>query len=396
MTVLSMLASFCFWISPAVAAPGLDLVLTQPVETGVPRIDALETAAVWKEMIDGAKKRIDLQQMYASGQPGEPLDEIIARLEAAAKRGVKIRMLLEENMQRASTPATVERLKAITGLELRILKFAALAGDGIVHAKAMVVDGKTAFVGSPNFDWRALKHIYETGLRVSHPKIVSQLQAIFEFDWRAAELLRRGKKVAKLKRSALKPPTDSAYLVASPPDFLPAGITASEPELARLLGEAKEEIRVQLLDYYPLHRNKTFYPLIDNALRAAQARKVKIRLMVSHWNLGQPGVDHLKSLAVLPGVEIRVVTVPAAAQGFIPFARVMHSKTMVIDGKISWIGTSNWTGGYLDNSRNMEIVARDNALAAQLGEAQDQLWNAPFSAKIDVNKQYEKPNKGGE
>ena len=106
--------------------------------------------------------------------------------------------------------------------------------------------------------------------------------------------------------------------------------------------------------------------MIDNAVRSAANRGVKIKLMVSNWNLEQPAQAYLKSLAMLPNVEIRIVTLPVAASGFIPFARVIHSKTMVIDNQIAWVGTSNWAGGYMDLSRNLEIVMRNEKMAQRL------------------------------
>mgnify|MGYP002148736040 CR=1 FL=1 len=95
---------------------------------------------------------------------------------------------------------------------------------------------------------------------------------------------------------------------------------------------------------------------LDNAVRAAAARGVSIKLMVSNWNTDPLELPYLKSLAVLPNVQVKIVTLPQAKQGFIPYARVIHSKTMEIDGQVAWVGTSNWLGGYLDNSRNLEVV----------------------------------------
>lgn len=377
--------------------PGAELVITQPVETTLVNEDIRGPVEVWKEMIDSAKKKIDLQHMYASGKAGEPLDEVIERLEAAAARGVKIRFLLEENMKRASIPETVERLQKIKGLELRFLKFGAMGTDGIIHSKSMVVDGKLAYVGSQNFDYRSLKHIQETGLKISDAKIAGQIQSIFDHDWKAADLLAKKKKVPVTQTKPLAVDKKAAlYLVASPYAYNPKNVPDSEQELVRLIGEAKEEIRITLLDYYPLNRDKTYYPVIENALRAAQARKVKIKLLVSHWNTSKPGVDHLKSLSVLPGVEVKIATIPQAKEGFIPFARVNHSKYMTIDNQIAWIGTSNWTGGYLNASRNMEIVAKNPELAKRLSTVHEQLWSSNYSAPIELTKDYPKVNKGGE
>lgn len=384
--------------SHAFEIPGAELVITDPVETVLVNDDIRGPVEVWKEMIDSAKKKIDLQHMYASGKAGEPLDEVIERLEAAAERGVKIRFLLEENMKRASVAETVERLKKIKGLELRHLKFSSIGGEGIIHSKSMVIDGGVvAFVGSQNFDYRALKHIQETGLKITDKKIASQIQSIFDHDWKAAELIEKKKKVPVIqKKPTLADKKSNLYLVASPYAYNPKGIVDSESELIRLINEAKEEIRITLLDYYPLNRDKTYYPTIENALRAAQARKVKIKLLVSHWNTSKPGVDHLKSLSVLPGIEVKIATLPQAKEGFIPFARVNHSKYMVIDQQISWIGTSNWTGGYLNTSRNMEIVAKNAELAKRLSAVHEQLWTSPYSANVEIQKDYPKVNKGGD
>ena len=51
-----------------------------------------------------------------------------------------------------------------------------------------------------------------------------------------------------------------------------------------------------------------------------------------------------------------VETVPAAASGFIPFGRVAHAKYMAVDGRLAWVGTSNWEGNYFRGSRNVDIA----------------------------------------
>jgi phosphatidylserine/phosphatidylglycerophosphate/cardiolipin synthase-like enzyme len=320
----------------------------------------------------------------------------MGKMEAAAKRGVKIRFLLEKVMLGASEPKTIERLKKIPGLELRVLKFGDMSPGGIIHAKFFIVDGQRAYVGSQNFDWRSLKHIHETGLAVSDPKIAGQAEAIFRHDWRAWALIQQGKKVPTLNRKPV--PADEnqyAFLVASPNAYNPKGIPDSETELPRLLGEAKKEIRIQLLDFTPLSRDHTYYAVFDNAVRAAHARGVRVKLMVSHWNTEEPGIDYLKSLAVLPGVEVRIVTIPKAKEGPIPFARVNHSKFMSIDDKIAWVGTSNWSGGYMDKTRNLEIVIHDEKLAKRITALHEQLWSSPYAKPVDISKEYPRPDKTG-
>ena len=379
--------------------PGFELVQTAPVETSLRSDDLRDPATVWSEMFDNAKTEIVIGQFYAVNKPGSVFDKVVERLAAAGKRGVKIRFLMDQKGVGLSEKPTLDQLRAIPNLELRILDFSKLTGNGIIHAKYMVVDGATAFIGSQNFDWRAFEHIHETGLRITDPKLAGQVLAVFNQDWRAQALTEQGTAVPALNAITAAPNyRQETFLLASPNRYNPAGIGDSESGLPALLADAKNEVRIQLLDYAPLSYGpkgtRPYYAVIDNAVRAAANRGVKIKLMVSNWNLEQPAQAYLKSLAMLPNVEIRVVTIPMASSGFIPFARVIHSKTMVIDNQVAWVGTSNWAGGYLDLSRNMEVVMRNEKMAQRLAATQEQIWSSQYAQALDINKQYPKPVKG--
>jgi phosphatidylserine/phosphatidylglycerophosphate/cardiolipin synthase-like enzyme len=323
----------------------------------------------------------------------------MAHLEAAGRRGVKIRFLMEKKGEFASVPATIEKLKRIPNLEFRQIDYSRMTGNGIIHAKYFAVDGRSAYVGSQNFDWRSFSHIHETGLKITDPAVAAQVQAIFEIDWAAQAAIAAGQTPVMTNRSVV--PADVArgnYLVASPNAYNPPGVGDSQSELVRLIGAAQQEVRVQLLDYAPLsygpNHTRPYYAVIDDALRAAATRGVKIKLMVSNWNTEAPAIRYLQSLALLPNVEIRIVTLPQASSGFIPFARVIHTKAMSIDGKVAWVGTSNWAGGYLDNSRNLEVVLHDAAMAQRVAALHEQTWSSPYAQPIDVLKVYPKPAKG--
>jgi phosphatidylserine/phosphatidylglycerophosphate/cardiolipin synthase-like enzyme len=391
--------------------PGFELVQTAPVETTLTNADLRDPVTVWSELFDNAKSEIAIGQFYAASKPGAPFERVIERLEAAGKRGVKIRFLLDQKGVGLSDAGTLERIKAIPNLDFRVLDYNKLTGNGIIHAKYLIVDRNKAFVGSQNFDWRSFTHIHETGLRISDAKIVGEIQAIFEQDWSAQAQLAQGKTVAPLQQKAAvlatpAPRADIAVageavtLLSSPGALNPAGVVDSEIALPALLADAKEEVRVQLLDYAPLSYGpkgtRPYYAVIDDAVRAAAGRGVKIKLMVSNWNLETPALAYLKSLALLPNVEIRVVTLPKASTGFIPFARVIHSKTMVIDGKLAWVGTSNWSGGYFDLSRNIEVVMRNEQMAKRLAALHEQTWSSQYAQPLDVNKTYPKPSKAKE
>lgn len=378
--------------------PGFELVHTSPVETSLTNPDLRESVAVWSELFDSAKKEIVIAQFYAVSKPGTAFEKVLASLTAAGQRGVKIRFLLDQKGVGLSEAATIARIKAIPNLDLRLIDFNKITGNGIVHAKYLAVDGEVAYIGSQNFDWRSFEHIHETGLRITEPAMVGQVQAIFEQDWQAQALTSQGSRATVLNSKVVPANyAQNAFLLASPNAYNPAGVGDSETGLPALLAEAKSEVRIQLLDYAPLsygpNRTRPYYAVIDNAVRAAAQRGVKIKLMVSSWNTEAPAIAYLKSLALVPNVEIRIVTIPTASTGFIPFARVIHSKTMSIDGKLAWVGTSNWAGGYFDLSRNLEVVLRNDAMAQRIAALHEQTWSSAYAQPIDINRQYPKPAK---
>lgn len=379
--------------------PGYELVYNAPQETMLQDNDLRNAAEVWQQMFDAAQSHIDLAQFYVANEQGSLLDGVLKHLRAAGERGVKIRFLMEKKGIDLSTPETLAALKTIPNLELRIIPFHRLTG-GIVHAKYLLVDGKEAFVGSQNFDWRALEQIQETGLRISDAQVVRKIQAIFDQDWQAQALLAENKPVPKLAWQAPDSVPHGNYLVASPRDYNPSGVIDSQVELPRLLGNAKSRIRVQVMDYAPLSwgekGSRSFYAPVDNALRSAAARGVQVELMVADWNLKKPDVFWLKSLSLVPNVRLKVVTIPPASIGFIPFARVVHSKLMTIDGATAWVGTSNWSGGYFDNSRNLELVLNNVQMARRIDALYDQLWNSRYAELIKIDFDYPTPHPGRE
>ncbi|SQJ29961.1 Cardiolipin synthase [Serratia rubidaea] len=376
--------------------PGYELVYSAPVETCLQNDDLRDSAEVWRQMFAQARQRIDIAQFYVMNQPGSRLDAVLAELRRAGERGVKIRLLLERKGLRNSAADTLEQLAAIPQLALRVLDYQPLSG-GIMHAKYLLVDGEQAFVGSQNFDWRALEHIHEVGLRVSDAGVVRQIQAVFEQDWQAQALQAQQQPVPPLTYQPA-PPADS-YLLASPRAYVPPGVTDTQSELPRLLAAAQRRVRVQVMEYAPLSfgpgRSRPYYAVIDNALRGAAARGVQVELMVADWNTKKPEIAYLKSLALLPNVQLKVVTIPAASSGFIPYARVIHSKIMTIDEQLAWVGTSNWSGGYLDNSRNLELVLHNDALTARLDQLYQQLWDSPYAVALRIEEDYPTPRPGG-
>ena len=214
------------------------------------------------------------------------------------------------------------------------------------------------------------------------------LRKIFDIDWKIAKT---GKipwqlKLPWTRQSQQKPAVE---LVASPPELLPTGVRPAEEALVELIKGAKERIRIQLLSYKPIEKytkvkgEKHYWSTVDDALReAALLRGVKVELLVSDWNTKGPDLSPLKSLAEIPGINVQVATIPKHSSGPIPFARVIHSKYMTVDGNVLWLGTSNWSEGYFRNSRNVELIFHDLGLTQIGDQIFDKLWKSQYTKNV--------------
>lgn len=378
------LAALAMVATPAMASakdqlPGFELVHNAPVETSLATPDLRDAGSVWVDLISHARQSIDFEQFYVAGGGGTALNKVIAAMEDASKRGVRIRFLMEQKGVAMSDEATLNRLKAIPNLTFRLLPFAQVSGDGIIHAKFFTVDGRQSYIGSQNFDWRSLEQIDETGVLVSDSHVVGQVQAIFAHDWATQQALAQGHHPEPLRHEDDKADEGHrAFLVASPNAFDTKGVGDSQAALIRLINGARRSVHVEVMEYSPTSFSGAPYLLIDQALRRAAARGVEIHLLIADWSLSPKRQPGLLALSTVPGVDIRVATIPQASTGPIPFARVVHTKVMTVDGDTAWVGTSNWEGGYLDNSRNLELVFRDKAMAARVDALETSLWTSSY------------------
>jgi phosphatidylserine/phosphatidylglycerophosphate/cardiolipin synthase-like enzyme len=392
----------CLGIS-CLAHADVHLIQSIPEETSLGEPDIAFTQSEWIDMFKNAKSTIDIAQFYISAKPyvagraaaDDPLEPVIRELEKAGARGVKIRVLVSPNLV-SQDQTSFERIRTIPNTEIHLLDLSKKT-HGILHAKYFVVDSRDMFVGSQNFDWRALSEIHETGVRLSDEAVAAELERIFDLDWGTKRSSTPFGSKAKRYGGPFGGPfgPSGVELLASPPKLLPRGIKPALPALIQLIGSAKSSLHIQVMSYTLTDK---FGPAkeqppkkwteIDDAIREAAGRGVQVQMMISDWGIGAPAVDELKSLQKVPGVEIRIVSIPEASTGHIPFARVTHSKYMVIDDQSLWLGTSNWEKNYFYGSRNIELILRVPRLAIQGERIFAKLWNSPYAKKLDLTKAY--------
>lgn len=364
-------------------APALELVESSPMETTLDHADVPDAFEVWPAMIGAARRSVDAAQFYVSNAPGKMFEPVVAALEAAIARGVTVRLLVERSFETVY-PDTLARLRK-AGAEVRSLDLGPVTG-GILHAKYFIVDRREAFLGSQNFDWRALQHIQELGARVRVPAVVEGLAAIFAQDWALAA-------GAPAATAAPTPPPGAGpiRLVASPQQLLPPGVPWDLPQLIELIDRAQQRVRLQALTYRAADRDGAPWTELEDALRRAAARGVRVELLLADWSKRESTIGGLQRLARTSGIEIRLISVPPWSGGFIPYARVAHTKLLAVDGRAAWLGTSNWEKDYFYRSRNVGLVIEDPALAARIDRFFETGWSSPYTAPLDPDATYEAP-----
>jgi phosphatidylserine/phosphatidylglycerophosphate/cardiolipin synthase-like enzyme len=398
-----LLAASLLALSGASQAPGapgspFELVESAPLETTLDHADLRNAADVWLEMVGRAESSLVFSEFYVSNQAGSRLEQVVQAIERAASRGVKVRFLSEKKFV-ATYPETLERLGKTPGIEVRSYDVASLAG-GILHAKYFLVDGRELFVGSQNFDWRSLEHIQELGVRVVQPQIARAYSDVFETDWAlagGAERTSRRKPPPEGYGFPVKigegPEAVALSAVFSPEGWLPEEALWDLPRLVELIDSAKGTVRLQLMTYRPTGRGK-YFDTLENALRRAAARGVKVQMLLADWCKRSGTIEGLQSLQPLANVDVRMVTIPEWSGGFIPFARVIHAKYLIVDGGRGWIGTSNWESDYFHQSRNAGLLFEGATVGARLVQFFDDGWNSSYAYDVDPSASYEPPRIG--
>lgn len=352
-------------LTTGLAVGQVELVESFPQGTDFDQADIRDTQEVWLELLEGAQDEILWHTFYVAHEKGASTEPILRSLQRAARRGVKIKILADHKF-RETYPEPLKSLHEEPNIEVRSSPIGRWFG-GVMHAKMILVDRERGFIGSQNFDWRSLQHIRELGVLFQDRGLVADYAAVFDWEWNHHQAEKPQIDKPDIRSQDFLLNGERVRATVSPVALNTDPKTSDEYQIRRLLREADSTVEIALLSYSPVNRDgKTYYPELENAIRAAATRGVKVRLMVSHWVEKKKSLDHLLSLDALGNVEVRACRIPEASVGEIPFARVHHSKYLIVDGKQAWLGTSNWSYGYFHSSRNYGMIFLDSRIPKRL------------------------------
>jgi phosphatidylserine/phosphatidylglycerophosphate/cardiolipin synthase-like enzyme len=252
-------------------------------------------------------------------------DEVVAALEAAVARGVRVRVMLEQHPFGAfgDQQEMFDRLR-----DAGVAVAWGLTTHRFTHAKFAIVDRRVALIMNQNLTRSAFDGNREFGVVTTEPDVVAQASAIFAHDW------------AGTSSASVAGP-----LVVSP--------ESSRARIIALINGARTSI-----DFYA---EVITDEGILAALRGATQHGVQIRLIVNA-SFDDEEEEALVALAQA-GVEVRLTD-----------DLYIHAKAMLIDGTAVLIGSQNYTPTSLDRNRELGMIVREPALVSRCAAIFERDW----------------------
>ncbi len=142
-----------------------------------------DATAKLSQLIQSAHRTIDV----TSELLGDPYLE--GQLIAADQRGVQVHLITPLNPIGASTNAPDIAFLTSEGVNVRVTvdQYPPPGALPYMHAKTMIVDGRTAYLGSIDLETTEATQDRELGIEFRLPSLVRKLNAQFQSDWRSAQ-----------------------------------------------------------------------------------------------------------------------------------------------------------------------------------------------------------------
>lgn len=268
-------------------------------------------------LITGARRSVDLTMYELSDVTAE------ADLAADAARGVDVRVLLDQHLERSRNLAAYDYL-ASHGVHVRW----AAAGT-IYHQKTLTVDGATAVIMTLNLVTEDYADTRDFAVIDTRPADVAAIVATFNADYAGR---------------AITPP-DGSDLVWSP--------TNSQASVLAIINGARHSLAIE--------DEEMNDPQVTSALTAAARRGVDVKIIMT----ANPEWDAAFSELAGAGVHVRVAPDYTSAL-------YIHAKVIVADsgrpGQRMLVGSENFSIASLDYNRELGIMISDSALITTVNE----------------------------
>jgi cardiolipin synthase len=285
----------------------------------------------WVDAIQGAKTSVHMTMYHLTDKT------VVSALTAKAKdKSVDLRVIVDGGSLTGGYETVFKSLTS-AGVQIR----ASSKAFSLTHSKDVVIDGKTAIVSAINMT-NTTTNTRDFGIVTSDKGMIEEIESVFAADWENAQT---GGKVT--------PAVSNPNLVWSP--------TTSDNLLVGLINSASSTLVAETESFDSAD--------IIKAMNAAVARGVNVRLIVPECDLGS-ALFNYPYLAQLSGVNVHVEHDGDSIQQ--PY---MHSKMMLVDGQMIYIGSINYSFNSIENDRELGVIFSNDATATTLASEFETDWN---------------------
>lgn len=274
--------------------------------------------APYVEALAGAQTSIDLS-IYLMGYGG-----ILDQLEAKAHAGVKVRVILDQ-YKKSTNQKYYDRLLA-AGAQV---KWSDPAFD-YFHNKFFVVDGKAAVMSTGNFSKDFSIDLERNFAAVDRdPADLADLSALFEADWTGTPL-------------------------AMPCTRMVVAPVNARARILDVIAGAQSTLLIESMQFAD--------PGVRDAVKARIAAGVEVRALLADASW----IDANASAATfLQGLGVTVKWIPH-----------LHTKVLVADGKVAYVGSENFSYTSLEKNREVGVVLVEASSIAPLVATFETDWTA--------------------
>jgi cardiolipin synthase len=278
------------------------------------------------EAIEAAEKSIRVK-MFVFSDP-----ELLKAIIAAHRRGVKVQVMLNP-ARRDGKEENQESRHLLSKAGIDVLD--SNPAFDLTHEKSMVIDDKTAFVKSLNWDTKNLTETRDYAVVTDHPQEVKEVLQCFEADW---------------NRQPFDGTPDSHLIWCS---------GNGRERIAHFIDEAKHSLWLQNERYQD--------PVIIERLVRANRRGVKIHVMARspHKLKKEKLIEGVGGLRILDDVGIKVHKLRHLK---------LHAKMLLADGIKAIVGSINLTPGSFDSRRELAIEVHEDEVVDRLHDIVRQDW----------------------
>jgi cardiolipin synthase A/B len=275
------------------------------------------------DAIDGATKSLRIK-MFIFTDPSL-LDAVIA----AHRRGVNVHIMLNPKRRNGVSENDESRIKLeAAGIEVRDSNPA----FDVTHEKSMVVDDKTAFVKSLNWETKNLTGTRDYAIITQHKHEVEEIINGFEADWSRQDFA-------------------SKHLIWCRGN--------GRERITQFINQAKHSLWLQNERYQD-------QMMIECVVRAKE-RGVKVHVMARppHTLKKDKLIEGVGGLRILSDIGIKVRKLKALK---------LHAKMLLADGERAIIGSINLAPGSFDSRRELAIEVDDKHIVDRLHQIVKRDW----------------------